>query len=147
MPAFFPILEIRVFLYRQQLLLRFFFYFLNRSKSLSFHRCFQFWEEENVSGGPSMMNKVVEAWLRFCFWSKSHSHQRCGNWCVILVPKPLLVLPQFCAFLTNYMYTYIQNWPLQPFSQDYDLASYSTPVVCVVPREWWYLQFNVDSQR
>ena len=27
--------------------------------------------------------------------------------------------------------TYIHNWPLQPFSQDYGLASETTHVVCV----------------
>ena len=27
---------------------------------------------------------------------------------------------------------YIHNWPLQPFSQDYDLASHTTHVVCVI---------------
>ena len=26
---------------------------------------------------------------------------------------------------------YIHNWSLQPFSQDYDLVSYTTYVVCV----------------
>ena len=28
-------------------------------------------------------------------------------------------------------HTYIHNWSLQPFSQDYDLASHTTYVVCV----------------
>ena len=42
--------------------------------------------------------------------------------------------------------TYIHNWPLQPFSQDYGLASHTTHVVCVnFMREWRDLQFNVDS--
>ena len=38
--------------------------------------------------------------------------------------------------------TYIHNWPLQPFSQYYDLASYASYIVCVnfVP-EWRDLQF------
>ena len=44
--------------------------------------------------------------------------------------------------------TYIHNWPLQPFSQDYGLASHTTHVVCVnFIRERWDLQFNVDSER
>ena len=54
MPAFFPIIETllkRAFWYRQQLLFRFIFYLLKRSKTLSFHRCLQFWEEKKVSGG------------------------------------------------------------------------------------------------
>ena len=51
MPAFFPIVETLLKRYRQQHLFRFFFYLFNRSKTLSSHRCFQFWEEEKVSGG------------------------------------------------------------------------------------------------
>ena len=30
-----------------------------------------------------------------------------------------------------FLFTYIHNWPLQPFSQDYGLASHTTHVVCV----------------
>ena len=29
------------------------------------------------------------------------------------------------------IHTYIHNWSLQPFSQDYDLVSHATYVVCV----------------
>ena len=29
------------------------------------------------------------------------------------------------------IHTCINNWPLQPFSQNYDLASHNTPVQCV----------------
>ena len=44
--------------------------------------------------------------------------------------------------------TYIHNWPLQRFSQDYGLASHTTHVVGVnFIREWRDLQFNVDSER
>ena len=56
MPAFFPILETllkRAFWYRQQLLFRFFFYLLNRSKMLSFHQGLQFWEEKKSPGTKS----------------------------------------------------------------------------------------------
>ena len=43
-------------------------------------------------------------------------------------------------------HTYIYNWSLQP-SQDYDLASHNTHVVCVnFILEWRDLQFNVDSE-
>ena len=46
------------------------------------------------------------------------------------------------------MYTYIHNWPLQPFSQDYGLASHTTHVVCVnFICEWRDLQFNVYAER
>ena len=42
----------------------------------------------------------------------------------------------------------MHNWPLQPFSQNYGLASHITHVVCVnFMREWRDLQFNVDSER
>ena len=45
-------------------------------------------------------------------------------------------------------HTYIHNWVLQPFSQDYDLASYITHVVRInFIREWLDVQFNVDSER
>ena len=44
--------------------------------------------------------------------------------------------------------TYVYNWSLQPFSQDFDLASRTTYVVCVnLIHEWRDLQFNVDSKR
>ena len=56
-----------------------------------------------------------------------------------------LLFPHSLLFL---IHTYIHNWPLQPFSQDYGLASHSTHVVCVnFMREWRDLQFNVDSER
>ena len=48
----------------------------------------------------------------------------------------------------DFFVTYIHNWPLQTFSQDYDLSSHTTHVVCVnFMREWRDLQFNVDSER
>ena len=50
---FFPILETflkRDFWYCQQFLLLFYFYLLNRSKTLSFYRCLQFWKEKKVTG-------------------------------------------------------------------------------------------------
>ena len=43
---------------------------------------------------------------------------------------------------------YMHNWPLQPFSQDYGLASLTIQVVCIdFIREWRDLRFNVDSER
>ena len=51
-------------------------------------------------------------------------------------------------FIFDKLHTYIHNWPLQPFSQDYSLASNTTHVVWVnFIREWRDLQFNVDSER
>ena len=35
------------------------------------------------------------------------------------------------AAIVYFICTYIHNWPLQPFSQDYGLASHTTYVVCV----------------
>ena len=43
------------------------------------------------------------------------------------------------------MHTYIRNWSLQPFSQDYDLAFHTIYVVCVnFIHEWRNPQFKVD---
>ena len=64
MPAFFPILKTHLqcaFWYCQQHLFWFVFYLLNRSKTLSFHRCLQFWEEKKIKRGPSPVNTVAEA--------------------------------------------------------------------------------------
>ena len=45
-------------------------------------------------------------------------------------------------------FKYKHNWPLQPFSQDYGIASHTTYVVCVnFIHKWWDLQFTVDSER
>ena len=42
----------------------------------------------------------------------------------------------------------MHNFPLKPFSQDYDLVSHTTHAVCVnFIREWRPLQFKVDSER
>ena len=44
--------------------------------------------------------------------------------------------------------TYVRNLALQPFSHYFGLASHTTHVVCInFIREWWDLQFNVDSER
>ena len=46
------------------------------------------------------------------------------------------------------MFTYIHNWPLQPFSHYYDLITHITYIVCVnFLHNWWDLQFKVDSER
>ena len=76
MSAFLPILETllkRTFWYRQHFLFRFFFYLLNRSKTISSHRCLQFCEEEKASRKQSPVNTMVKAWVRFCFWPKTHA--------------------------------------------------------------------------
>ena len=40
------------------------------------------------------------------------------------------------------------NWSLQPLSQDYDLATHTTYVVCInFIHEWQDLQFKVDFER
>ena len=48
----------------------------------------------------------------------------------------------------RFIHTYTHNWPLQPFSQDYGLASHTTHIVCVnfFICEWRDLQFNADSE-
>ena len=46
-----------------------------------------------------------------------------------------------------FTFTYKDNWSLQPFSQDYDLASHTTYVVCGnFIHEWRMLEFKVDSE-
>ena len=48
----------------------------------------------------------------------------------------------------TYIHTYIHNWPVQSFSQDYGLASHNTHAVCVYfLREWRNLHINVNSER
>ena len=62
----------------------------------------------------------------------------------------VLLLPIFSLsnVTTSYIHTYIHNWPLQPFSQDYGLVSHTAHVVCVnFISKQRYLQFNVDSER
>ena len=50
-------------------------------------------------------------------------------------------------FIVIVPYTYIHNSPLQPFSQDYGLASHTTYIVCVnFICKWWDLQFNIDFE-
>ena len=47
-----------------------------------------------------------------------------------------------------YVYTYIHNWSLQAFSQDYDLTFHTTYVVWDnFIHKWWELQLKVDSER
>ena len=47
----------------------------------------------------------------------------------------------------DYIHTYIHNWLLQPFSQNYDPVSHTTYVVCVnFLHTWRDLQFKVDSE-
>ena len=104
MPAFFPILETILkgsFCYRQQLLFRYFFYLLNHSKTVCFHRCRQFSEEENVSGRQLEWIRWLRYDYGFVFGQKLTHKHRCVSWCVIMVQNPWLVFSQFCAFLTN----------------------------------------------
>ena len=45
-------------------------------------------------------------------------------------------------------HAYIHNRSLQSFSQDYNLVAHNGHIVCVnFIREWWDLQFKVDSKR
>ena len=44
-------------------------------------------------------------------------------------------------------YTFIHNWQMQPFHQDYGLASQTTYVACIeFICKCWYLLFSVDSE-
>ena len=48
-----------------------------------------------------------------------------------------------------HVHTYVHNWSLQPFSQDYSLVFHVTHVVCINFISEWRdpSQFNVDSER
>ena len=117
MLAFFSILEtllIWAFWYCQQLLFRFFFYLLNRSKRLSFHRCVQFFEEEKVSGGQVQ-------WLRLNYgfvFSQKLKHKRYHGFFIFYFSTILCVSHE------------LHNWSLQSFSRDY-WPSFSHHLCCV----------------
>ena len=57
----------------------------------------------------------------------------------------------FNLWTSTYRHTYIHtyvHWSLQPFSQDFGLASHTTHIVCVnFIRDWRDLPFNVDFER
>ena len=60
-------------------------------------------------------DKIIKILFYFISSSKSYP-SKFAKWTKELVPP---------------IHTYINNWSLQPFRYDYDLASYSTYVVCV----------------
>ena len=67
---------------------------------------------------------------------------------VILVHNIIIIWSIEAFMQTNLMWMIpnIHNWPLQPFSHDYDLSAHTTYVVCVnFKNEWRDLQFIVDS--
>ena len=95
--SFFPILETllkRAFWYRQQFLFRFFFYLLNHSKTLSFP-----WQR-----GPSPVNTLVEAWLRFCFWPKTHAQASMCELVRYYGKKPILCVLTNCFEQSAYKF-------------------------------------------
>ena len=54
----------------------------------------------------------------------------------------------FFFFSRSYIHTYIHNCALQPLSQDYGLASYTTYVVCInFIHKWRDLHFKVDTEQ
>ena len=83
------------------------------------------------------------------FSSSQYLHVRLKKWpkCVSLLDEGY---GQNCRPETSILqrHTYIHNWSLQPFSQDFGLASHTAHVACVnFIRDWRDLQFNVDSER
>ena len=75
-----------------------------------------------------------------------------GDSCPISILKLLqfarLQIPPYRAKVSIVRSQYIHNWPLQHFSQDYDLASCAIYVVWVnFIHKWRDLQFKVDSER
>ena len=104
MPTFFPILEALkkiIFCDLVQLLLRCRLYLLNRGVASSFHGPLQFWKQEKVTGGQVWGIR----WLRhhYCVvFGQIFAHkQRCVSRGVIMVQKPVFVLPQIRAFLAD----------------------------------------------
>ena len=75
MPAFLLILKtlLKCVWYRRQHLFRFFFYLLNRKKTIISGLV-----RGKIQWGPSLVNTEVEAWLRFCFWLETHG--QAGAW-------------------------------------------------------------------
>ena len=60
----------------------------------------------------------------------------------------ILLAPINLSTKSIFIYIHNYNWSLQPFSQDFGIASHTTHVVCVnFIREWRDLQFNVISER
>ena len=69
--------------------------------------------------------------------------------CSIYLIVMVCIQYSICGLQSQDLYkisAYIHNWPFQPFSQDYDLASYTTHCVNFI-HEWRNLHFNVDSER
>ena len=58
----------------------------------------------------------------------------------------VFVICMIVSWLNDLMYTH--NWSLQPCSQDYDIASHTTYIVCFnFIHLWQDLQFKFDSER
>ena len=76
-----------IFWYRQQLLYRFFLYPLNHSKTLSFHCCLQFWEEEKFSRGKVRWIQSLRHDYGFTFSQKLTYKDRCLSWDVLVFPQ------------------------------------------------------------
>ena len=51
--------------------------------------------------GSSLVNSVVEAWLRFCFCPKTHAQASMCELVRYHGAKSVIIFPQSCAFLTN----------------------------------------------
>ena len=59
-----------------------------------------------------------------------------------------LLLVVLCSYVHIHIYIYINNWPLLLFSQDYNLSSHITYVVCVkFIHEKQNLQLKADFER
>ena len=104
MPAFFPILETllkRAFRSWQQLLFRFFFYLLNHSKTLSFYRCLQFWEEDQRKSAGAKSGEYG-GWDMITIHAQASMSE--------LLRYPWLVFAQFSAFLMNCFAQSVHNF-------------------------------------
>ena len=84
-----------------QLLLWCCLYLLNRNVASFFHGTLQFREQEKVTGGQIWGIRWLRQYYCVIFDQKFAHKQRCVSKGVIMVQKPIFILPQIRAFLAD----------------------------------------------
>ena len=93
-------------------------------------------QDEHSVFGPAfwICSLSMAVFNRFVHWHR--------KWLIITRSNPILATDWFLMvepqrsrefYATVYIHTYIHNWPIQPFSHDYGLASYITHVHALLP--------------
>ena len=102
---------------------------------------------------PLLPERYLLEYLKKVFWGRSYTYcslQIClqvqfiftDDTAFLSIPRDSTVASQRLQFHV----TYIHNCPLQPFSQDYGLATHTAHVVCVnFIREWWSHRYSLTS--